>query len=97
MRENNFLGPDVDIPRLAAMTKNYSGAEIEAVVKSASSFAFFGNIDITKNAVKPKTNFENMKVCMSHFEQALHEVSLHCASLSCFSLLTFHFVSCVVV
>ena len=28
-RKNNRLGPDVDLARIAALTKNFSGAEIE--------------------------------------------------------------------
>lgn len=40
LKKNNALEKDVDLSELAAVTKNYTGAEIEAVVKSASSFAF---------------------------------------------------------
>lgn len=39
MRENGKLGPDVDIAELARQTRNFSGAEISGLVKSASSFA----------------------------------------------------------
>lgn len=39
MRKNKLLGKDVDLDQFAAMMKNYTGAEIEAVVKSANSFA----------------------------------------------------------
>lgn len=38
--KNNALAKDVDIPELAQLTKNFTGAEIEALVKSAASFAF---------------------------------------------------------
>jgi len=41
MRKNDLLMPDVDITKLASMTKNYTGAEIEAVCRSANSFALF--------------------------------------------------------
>ncbi|GJN14956.1 hypothetical protein PR202_gb01836 [Eleusine coracana subsp. coracana] len=37
MKENSFLSPDVNLQELAARTKNYSGAELEGVVKSAVS------------------------------------------------------------
>jgi len=40
MRENNFLSPDVHLEELAAHTKNFSGAEIEGLVKSAASYTF---------------------------------------------------------
>lgn len=39
MATNSFLGRDVDLAELAARTKNFSGAEIEGLVKSATSFA----------------------------------------------------------
>jgi ATP-dependent 26S proteasome regulatory subunit len=40
MRTNGMLGADVDIETLARdMMKNYSGAEIEGIVKAATSFA----------------------------------------------------------
>jgi vesicle-fusing ATPase len=46
MAENKLLGADVDLLELAQLTKNYTGAELEAVVKSASSSAFHRVHDI---------------------------------------------------
>jgi vesicle-fusing ATPase len=46
MRDEKKLGEDVRIEELAAMSKNYSGAEIEGVVKSAASFALNRNIQL---------------------------------------------------
>lgn len=40
MRQNNVMDRDVDLSELAALTKNFSGAEIGGLVKSATSFAF---------------------------------------------------------
>jgi vesicle-fusing ATPase len=40
MRSNNLLSSDISIEELAKLTKNFTGAEIEAVVKSAASFSF---------------------------------------------------------
>ena len=40
MRENGYLAPDVSLLDLAAETKNFSGAEIEGLVRSATSWAF---------------------------------------------------------
>lgn len=45
MRENNVMSPDVDLAALAHLTKNYSGAEIEGVVRSAISNAFNRHVD----------------------------------------------------
>lgn len=39
MRKNGVLSDDVSLEWLASQTKNYTGAEIESVVKSANSFA----------------------------------------------------------
>ena len=38
MSASGYLGPDVDLNVLAGLTKNFSGAEIEGLVKSASSY-----------------------------------------------------------
>ena len=43
MKKNGLLGSDVDLNELALLTKNYTGAEIEAVCGSARSFALFGH------------------------------------------------------
>jgi len=40
MRQNNVMDRDVDLLELAAVTKNFSGAEIGGLIKSATSFAF---------------------------------------------------------
>lgn len=39
MSTNNFLDAGVDLQRLAVLSKNYTGAEIAAVVRGAGSFA----------------------------------------------------------
>lgn len=39
MSTNKFLQEDVDVDRLAKLTKNYTGSEIAGIIKSASSFA----------------------------------------------------------
>ena len=41
MKKNNLLASDVDLNYLAAHTINYTGDEIEAVCRSATSFALF--------------------------------------------------------
>ena len=41
MKKNNLLASDVDLNYLAAQTKNYTGADIAADCRSATSFALF--------------------------------------------------------
>lgn len=73
MRDNQLLSQQVDLADLAKQTKNYTGAEIEGVVKSAASYSFNrGNnlMDFTKTA---QIN-ENSKIEMQDFKNALNEV-----------------------
>lgn len=42
------MGGDIDFDSLAQRTKNYTGAEIEAVCRSATSFALFKDIDLSE-------------------------------------------------
>ncbi|CAL8461921.1 g1452 [Coccomyxa elongata] len=72
MSANSFLGKDVDLWDLAQRCKNFSGAEIEGLVKSATSFALNRQVDFT-DLSKPIDD-ENLKVSMEDFEAALAEV-----------------------
>eukprot|EP01094_Clydonella_sp_ATCC50884_P021420 TRINITY_DN4712_c0_g1_i1.p1 TRINITY_DN4712_c0_g1~~TRINITY_DN4712_c0_g1_i1.p1 ORF type:complete len:852 (-),score=335.25 TRINITY_DN4712_c0_g1_i1:305-2518(-) len=72
MRKSNRMAGDVDLEYLAESTKNYTGAEIEGVVKSASSFALNRNLD-TKNLSKA-INTDSIIVERNDFEMALEEV-----------------------
>jgi len=73
LRDEGFLAPDVDITRLAAVTKNYSGAEIEGVVKSACSFSYFSLVDSKEIKNLPR-EIAKMKVKLADFDQALEEI-----------------------
>ena len=67
MSTNSFLGHDVDLERLAEMTRNFSGAEIEGLVKSAASYALNRNVDI--NDLHKPLDEDNIKVgVMQGFE-----------------------------
>lgn len=46
MRGFNLLANDVNIPELAAETKNYSGAELEGLVRAAQSTAMNRHIKV---------------------------------------------------
>nr|XP_024368606.1 vesicle-fusing ATPase-like [Physcomitrium patens]PNR60159.1 hypothetical protein PHYPA_002952 [Physcomitrium patens] len=72
MKENSFLGADVDLQELASRTKNFSGAELEGLVKSATSFALNRQVNLT-DLSKPLDE-DNIKVTMDDFLKALDEV-----------------------
>lgn len=73
IRENNILAKDVDLAELAALTKNYSGAEIAGLIKSASSFAFNRHIKVdTMAEVAPDVS--DMQIQRQDFINALEEV-----------------------
>jgi vesicle-fusing ATPase len=46
MRANGVMDLDVDLLELAALTKNFSGAEILGLIKSATSFAFNRHVKV---------------------------------------------------
>ncbi|KAL2472665.1 Vesicle-fusing ATPase [Forsythia ovata] len=72
MKENSFLAPDVNLQELAARTKNYSGAELEGVVKSAVSYAL--NRQLSLDDLTKPVDEESIKVTMDDFLNALREV-----------------------
>lgn len=73
MRENKVMDTDVDIPELAHETKNFSGAEISGLVKSATSFAFNRHVKVGTMA-GVSDDVANMKVNRADFFNALEEV-----------------------
>lgn len=73
MLENGVLDPDVDVMELAQKTKNFSGAEIGGLVKSATSFAFSRHIKVGTMA-GISDDVADMKVKRDDFISALDEV-----------------------
>ncbi|XP_010422334.1 PREDICTED: vesicle-fusing ATPase [Camelina sativa] len=72
MKENSFLGHDINLQELAARTKNYSGAELEGVVKSATSYAL--NRQLSMDDLTKPVEEENIKITMEDFLHAIYEV-----------------------
>jgi hypothetical protein len=60
MSTNSFLERGVDLEKLASMTKNFSGAEIEGLVKDATSHALNRNVDF--NDLHKPLDEESIKV-----------------------------------
>ncbi|KAF4126370.1 vesicle-fusing ATPase [Geosmithia morbida] len=71
-RKGGRLGDDVDLENLASLTKNFSGAELYGLVRSATSFAFSRHTEVGQMA-NPK-DVANIKVQRDDFMQALGEV-----------------------
>jgi len=72
MREKDYLDADVSIPALAASTKNYSGAELAGLIRSATSFALNRKVNIT-STVAPSKDLGTIKVTNEDFELAMLE------------------------
>jgi len=72
MREKGYLDKSVSIPALASQTKNFSGAELEGLVRDAASYALNRKVDV-KDISKSK---DMASVCVTNedFEHALLEV-----------------------
>ncbi|OAE30121.1 hypothetical protein AXG93_1112s1390 [Marchantia polymorpha subsp. ruderalis] len=72
MKQNSFLSENVNLEELAARTKNFSGAELEGLVKSAVSFAL--NRQVNFDDLNQSLDEDNIKVTMDDFLHALQEV-----------------------
>lgn len=73
MRTNDIMDHDVGLEELATLTKNFSGAEIAGLVKSATSFAFNRHVKVGTMA-GISDDVENMRVNRGDFLCALDEV-----------------------
>ncbi|KAH9959823.1 AAA-domain-containing protein [Russula dissimulans] len=73
MRNNGVMDGDVDLQELAKLTKNFSGAEIGGLVKSATSFAFNRHVKVGTMA-GISDDVENLRVNAGDFSDALDEV-----------------------
>ncbi|KAH7648655.1 N-ethylmaleimide-sensitive factor (NSF1)-like AAA ATpase involved in vesicular transport [Cryptosporidium bovis] len=72
MRESSRLKSDVNLNELADESTNFSGAELEGLVRSATSFAFQRHIDM--NDMTKPIDAEHVQVCRHDFKLALDEV-----------------------
>jgi vesicle-fusing ATPase len=74
MKQNKALANDVDLDELASITKNFTGAEINGLVKNASSFAFRRHIKAGTLAAIDETSLESLQIRREDFLLALEEV-----------------------
>ncbi|KAK9447321.1 P-loop containing nucleoside triphosphate hydrolase protein [Limtongia smithiae] len=73
MKENKVMASDVNLDELAAMTKNFSGAELNGLVKSATSFALNRHVKVGTVA-GVSSDIDKLKVKREDFMNALEEV-----------------------
>ncbi|KAI5116618.1 hypothetical protein M0805_007789 [Coniferiporia weirii] len=73
MRTNRVMDSDVNLEELANITKNFSGAEISGLIKSATSFAFNRHVKVGTMA-GISDDVENLRVNRNDFLNALDEV-----------------------
>lgn len=74
MRENGRIASDVDLDELAGLTKNFSGAELNGLAKSAASFAFNRHTQAGSMAAVGK-DVNNLVITRQDFLGALSEVT----------------------
>lgn len=73
MKASGNLDPDVDLDELASRTKNFSGAEISGLVRSATSFALNRHVKVGTMA-GVADDVESLTVNRDDFEHAFDDV-----------------------
>lgn len=73
MKENDLLAKDVDFDELAVLTKNFTGAELEGLCNSATSFAI-NKYTKSDSLAKVDENISKMKLTRNDFLLGLGEV-----------------------
>jgi vesicle-fusing ATPase len=83
MKENGRLANDVDLEYIARHTKNFSGAELEGLVRSAKSYAFDKIVNFASvagipggnntSSGKPVTDFDSVLLTQADFLRSLEE------------------------
>ena len=71
MKANGKMGEDVDIAELAKITKNFSGAELEGLVRAAQSCALNRLVKASSKVEIDPDAAEKLIICRSDFMHAL--------------------------
>jgi len=72
MREHNYL-KGVDLEKIAADCKNFSGAELEGIVRAATSYALNAKVNV-KNIGSKMDNLDMIEVTNEYFEMAKQDI-----------------------
>ena len=75
LRKNKLFDDDVNLNEVAELAKNFSGAELVGLIRSALSLAFNRNIDSKKFRIANENAEENVRVGRTDFLAALKEVT----------------------
>ncbi len=67
--ESKCIAADVSIVDIAGVTKNYTGAELEGLVRDARSYAINEVVDIDN--LQKKITLNDIKITKQHFERAI--------------------------
>jgi ATP-dependent 26S proteasome regulatory subunit len=81
MREAKYLSAEVSLPELATETKNFSGAEIEGLIKSAASFAFAREVQVD--------NLKQARRRRALRRRALRRRPFICYAMLCYAMLCY--------
>ncbi|KAF2108710.1 P-loop containing nucleoside triphosphate hydrolase protein [Lophiotrema nucula] len=73
MKKSNILDSDVNIDELAKLTKNYSGAELSGLIRTASSYGFARHTKVGSMAALQ--DVENYRVKREDFLAAIEETT----------------------
>lgn len=66
------VGPDVNVEELAEMTKNFTGAEIEGVIRNASQFAMMDrHLDMKSGGTPTVVDPNNIVIFRDDYERAI--------------------------
>lgn len=68
------LGPDIDFQALGKRTKDYVGADIEAVCREASMMAIRDYINGSMSPEEAKSKAADIRITMKHFDAALKKI-----------------------
>lgn len=70
LRENSKLSSDVNLEEFSEMTRNFSGAEIEGLVRAALSFAMNRHVKAGKRVEVDPNAADKLQVCRADFMHA---------------------------
>jgi vesicle-fusing ATPase len=75
LRDNNMIDDNISLEQLAAKTRNFSGAELSGLIRSASSFAFERHTAVKDGKGPSVDHIENLRLIKADFELALAEMT----------------------